>query len=135
MTITDNTTIIKPAAAIADPRVFFAAERTLLAWVRSGLAIIAIGFVVAKFGLFLQLLTAQYAQKAASQTAFAHYLGFALVLSGVLVVLLAQYNHQHFLKTLMPQDIPYQAIKHLPTLLTSLVSLMGIVLASYLIIT
>ncbi len=120
---------------IADPRVFFAAERTLLAWVRSGLGIIAIGFVVAKFGLFLQLLTAQYAQKAVSQSAFAHYLGSALVLSGVLVVVLAQYNHQHFLKTLMPQDIPYQAIKYLPILLSSLVSLVGVVLAGYLVFT
>ncbi len=130
--MTEKITIAKPSAT--DPRVFFAAERTLLAWVRSALAIIAIGFVVAKFGLFLQLLSAQYAQKAVSQTAFAHYLGAVLVLSGVLIVVLAQYNHQHFLKTLMPQDIPYQAIKYLPILLTSLISLVGLILASYLII-
>src|SRR5205823_15078434 len=38
-----------------DPRVFFAAERTLLAWVRTGLGLIGMGFVVARFGLFLQL--------------------------------------------------------------------------------
>ena len=31
----------------SDPRVFFAAERTLLAWIRTGLTIIALGFVVA----------------------------------------------------------------------------------------
>lgn len=37
------------------PRVFFAAERTLLAWVRSGITVMALGFVVAKFGLFLTL--------------------------------------------------------------------------------
>lgn len=39
-----------------DPRVYFAAERTLLAWVRSGLTVIGLGFVVARFGLFLQIL-------------------------------------------------------------------------------
>ncbi len=33
-----------------DPRVFFAAERTLLAWVRTGLGLVGMGFVVAKFG-------------------------------------------------------------------------------------
>jgi putative membrane protein len=33
----------------ADPRVYFAAERTLLAWVRTGIAIMAFGFVVARF--------------------------------------------------------------------------------------
>src|SRR5476651_2119497 len=37
-----------------DPRVYFAAERTLLAWVRTGLAMMGFGFVVARFGLFLR---------------------------------------------------------------------------------
>ena len=47
---------------MGDPRVFFAAERTLLAWVRTGLTIMAFGFVVARFGLFLRLLAAQQGQ-------------------------------------------------------------------------
>lgn len=32
-----------------DPRVFFAAERTLLAWMRTALALMGLGFVVARF--------------------------------------------------------------------------------------
>ena len=42
-----------------DPRVRFAAERTLLAWVRTGVALMGFGFVVARFGLFLRELAAQ----------------------------------------------------------------------------
>jgi uncharacterized protein DUF202 len=42
-----------------DPRVYFAAERTMLAWLRTGIAVMAFGFVVARFGLFLRLLHAQ----------------------------------------------------------------------------
>lgn len=38
-----------------DPRFFFAAERTLLAWLRTGLTVMAFGFVIARFGLFLGL--------------------------------------------------------------------------------
>ncbi|MBX9623444.1 MAG: DUF202 domain-containing protein, partial [Gemmataceae bacterium] len=38
-----------------DPRVFFAAERTLLAWVRTAIGLVGLGFVVARFGLFLRL--------------------------------------------------------------------------------
>lgn len=44
---------------ISDPRVYFAAERTLLAWLRTGLGIMAFGFVVARFGLFLRLVQVQ----------------------------------------------------------------------------
>jgi hypothetical protein len=40
----------------SDPRVYFAAERTMLAWLRTGIAIMAFGFVVARFGLVLRLL-------------------------------------------------------------------------------
>jgi putative membrane protein len=35
-----------------DPRVFFAAERTFLEWIRTGLALMGFGFVAARFGLF-----------------------------------------------------------------------------------
>jgi putative membrane protein len=38
--------------------VYFAAERTLLAWVRTGLALMGFGFVVSRFGLFLRELAA-----------------------------------------------------------------------------
>ena len=42
-----------------DPRVFFAAERTLLAWVRTGIAVMALGFVVERFGFFMALVAQQ----------------------------------------------------------------------------
>ena len=37
---------------MGDPRVYFAAVRTLLAWVRTAIAVIGLGFLVARFGLF-----------------------------------------------------------------------------------
>jgi len=37
-----------------DPRVYLAAERTLLAWLRTGLGLMGVGFAVARFGLFLR---------------------------------------------------------------------------------
>ena len=43
----------------SDPRVQMAAERTLLAWIRTGLAMMAFGFVVARFALVLQTLGAK----------------------------------------------------------------------------
>lgn len=38
----------------ASPRDHLANERTLLAWLRTGVALIGLGFVVARFGLFLR---------------------------------------------------------------------------------
>jgi putative membrane protein len=38
----------------ADPRIYMAAERTFLAWIRTGIAFMGFGFVVARFGLFLR---------------------------------------------------------------------------------
>jgi putative membrane protein len=43
-----------------DPRVFFASERTLLAWVRTGIAIVGLGFVVSRFGLFLRVFAGRF---------------------------------------------------------------------------
>lgn len=37
-----------------NPQVWMAAERTLLAWIRTGLATMGLGFVVARFALFLE---------------------------------------------------------------------------------
>ncbi len=44
----------KPTPPVASNADYFAAERTLLAWVRTGLAMMGFGFVVARFGLFLR---------------------------------------------------------------------------------
>lgn len=42
-----------------DPRVLFAAERTLFSWNRTGSSLMAFGFVVERFGLSMQLLGVQ----------------------------------------------------------------------------
>ena len=38
-----------------DPRILEAHERTLLAWIRTGIALAAFGFVVARLGLWLRI--------------------------------------------------------------------------------
>ena len=90
----------------SDPRVFFAAERTLLAWVRTGLTVMAFGFVVARFGLFLRLLAAQQGQGIAEAQTHNHVsnvIGIALVLIGVGCMILGALQHRSFVATL-PAD-------------------------------
>jgi putative membrane protein len=120
----------------SDPRVFFAAERTLLAWVRSGMAVMALGFVVAKFGLFLSLLSSSSPANNAlhPSNALSNIFGITLVVIGVVITLGAQLNHQLYVKTLPPEDVPSLAIPWLASLLTVSISLVGLLLVSYLFI-
>jgi putative membrane protein len=69
----------------ADPRIYLAAERTLLAWIRTGLAMMGFGFVVARFGLFLRELAEARGIEPAHRTAYSLWIGVALVLLGVAV--------------------------------------------------
>lgn len=89
---------------VSDPRVYFAAERTMLAWLRTGITIMAFGFVVARFGLFLRLLQAQGG--AALPHPVSPVLGAALVLLGVLATAGGTLQYQRFARTVPPRDRP-----------------------------
>jgi Predicted membrane protein len=75
-----------------DPRVFFAAERTFLAWIRTGLALMGFGFVVARFGLFLREIAA--AQGGPPPAAgLSRWFGVGLIALGVLLTASALATH------------------------------------------
>jgi putative membrane protein len=68
-------------------------ERTFLAWVRTGIATIAFGFVVEKFNLFVLTLAEANAIDAARRAqlekfsgSFSHYDGLALILVGIAII-------------------------------------------------
>lgn len=119
---------------MSDPRVFFAAERTMLAWIRTGLTVVALGFVVARFGLFLSLLGA--ASPPAASHVHHHWVsngvGIALVMLGAIVVIAATRNHRAFIRTLPPQDVPHLPMPWLTTFFSMAIAIAGLVLAIYL---
>jgi putative membrane protein len=75
--------------------VYLAAERTLFAWVRTALALMALGFVVDRFGLFVrQLVSASGGQL--HPKPFSFWAGTSLVLLGVLMTVVAGIRYSSF---------------------------------------
>src|SRR5579862_3882641 len=82
----------------ATPRDYFAAERTFLAWIRTGLALMGFGFVVARFGLFLREIEFSQHPLALHSARFTLWVGTALILIGVMVNLFSAVQHVRFVQ-------------------------------------
>jgi len=118
-----------------DPRVVFAAERTLLAWIRTGLSMMGFGFVVARFGLFLRELVAAATHQAHSdQTAprFSLWIGIILVLLGVVVNIVAIQQHFRNISRLNRGETLYPAPISPGATIAAILAMLGIGIAAYL---
>jgi putative membrane protein len=80
-------------SAERDPRIYFAAERTFLAWIRTGLGLMGVGFAVARFGLFLREMGAEPGKLPIHSTGISAVSGVALVVLGVVVNVSATVRH------------------------------------------
>ncbi len=89
-----------------DPRVFFAAERTLLAWTRTALALMAFGFAIERFALFVAMMYDPQTVAAQVGHGSSFWIGVALIALGSLAVVLAVVQYRRVLATLKPVEIP-----------------------------
>src|SRR5581483_7772973 len=120
-----------PSIAPDHPRVRLAAERTLLAWVRTGLAMMGFGFVVARFGLFLRELSAN-PDATARPGGWSMGFGVALVLLGVLVNLLAAVEYRAVLRRIDRRESYRPPRWSLGLLVAVLLAAVGIGMVGYL---
>ncbi len=91
------------------PSDYLAAERTFLAWIRTGLALMGFGFVVARFGLFLQALETEQPNLHLRPYGPSFWFGTALIVLGVAVNVLSAWNHLKLVRDLKrgePADRP-----------------------------
>ena len=117
-----------------DPRVYFAAERTLLAWVRTGLAMMGFGFVVARFGLFLRELAAERDVASQHGTGLSLWVGTTLVLLGVAVNVAAAVKHWYTVRRLeRGQPLRFRPWS-LGMVVAFLLGLLGLLTATYLLV-
>jgi len=111
----------------ADPRVLFAAERTLLAWQRTAIALMGFGFVVERFGLFLQLVAHQSVSN--SQRGFSLAAGVLLLLLGAAVALISARQFRQVAKNLDPAVVPPGYWTQVGVVLNVLLALLALGLA------
>jgi len=113
-----------------DPRVFFAAERTLLAWNRTCLALMAFGFMIERFGLFVEMMFPERCGH--FQRGLSFWVGLAFIVISALASVASSFQYRMVLKTLKSSERPKSYWSGLGVAVNFFVALMGSILALYL---
>jgi len=109
-------------------------ERTFLAWVRTAIAVMAFGFVIERFDLFLQVAMPQLTQRqlSAHGQTFANIAGLAFIAIGVAMIVIAGVRFAKTAKDIESEtDVPSSG-ERFDLTLAALIALLGVALFLYL---
>jgi putative membrane protein len=109
-----------------DPRVLFAAERTLMAWSRTSAGLMAFGFVIDRSALLVP--------RAGGTPGVALWIGVGFVLLGVVLSALSIVQYRRSVATLRPVEIPPGYWVNLSVYVSTIIGLLGLALPAYLVL-
>ncbi|BBL34005.1 hypothetical protein Nstercoris_00233 [Nitrosomonas stercoris] len=112
---------------LKDPRVLFAAERTLLAWNRTSLSLIAFGFVVERSGKLTFAISPEIISP--DQMAGMLWLGLAFIILGAIASIFSARQYAIVLQTLTPHEFPPGYAAKWGLLINLTVAVLGLILA------
>ena len=113
-----------------DPRVFFAAERTLLAWTRTSITVMVFGFVVERFGLLAQMMLPKGGEIIQRNISF--WVGLVFILFGVTLSVLSTIQYLRVLKSLKKEEVPEGYWLHLGVITNIVLAILGLLVTFYL---
>jgi putative membrane protein len=116
------------------PSDYLAAERTFLAWIRTGLALMGFGFVVARFGLFLQEIHVVAPNVPAPRHGLSIWFGNALIAAGVIMDIFAAWHHVRMVHQLNRGETQFTRPSRGAVVLAGFLALVGIAMVIYLMV-
>lgn len=116
-----------------DPRVEYAAERTMLAWIRTGLAMMGFGFVVARFNLFLREFALDKNVDAVSTPGLSLWIGIFLVSMGAAISFYAGVHHTKRIRRLKAGQPMSDSAWNMGRIVSVLLAVIGAAMAAYLV--
>ena len=112
---------------------YLAAERTLLAWIRTGLALMAFGFVLARFALFLREIHLVQSAFHGDSFGLSLWFGTALIVVGVIVNAFAGWHHVQLVRALDRGDTSHSRPSMQAVAIAFFLALVGLAMAIYLV--
>jgi putative membrane protein len=117
---------------VADLRDYLAKERTFLAWIRTGIALMGFGFVVARFGIFGDEPQVTHLTPAGQPHGPSLWFGAALIAIGATVNLFAAWRFMRLVSELNRHQFVDHSLSKQGVIVALFLALLGIAMTIYL---
>jgi uncharacterized membrane protein YidH (DUF202 family) len=121
--MSENSTVSDQKVNLAKERSREAADRTLMAWIRTALSMIGFGFGIAKFYDYLEMAELRQALDPIHSTLL---IGGGFIALGVFGLGAAVVQHLRILRRLAQENFAYTHTRQLPTIMAGMLLIIGV---------